>query len=215
MSYIVGMNDASAGRIGNKAQRLAELRRVGFDVPAFFVVTPDAFAASLDEDQRRAFAAGQYDFLESLVVRSRVLQAIAEALDSLCADVVLPWSGGDGDRARLLDGLGQKVDVLKGIVFSTERGVFVGPQDAQCLNHLLQSARPFLAGDAHHFKFFGGSRVLAGRVSHAGCEVRAPCGNDVQACPLQAEEYWIALGYGGHAGHPESELRGTSGDRPQ
>ncbi len=103
MSYIVGMNDASAGRIGNKAQRLAELRRVGFDVPAFFVVTPDAFAASLDEDQRRAFAAGQYDFLESLVVRSRVLQAIAEALDSLCADgvrVAVRSSSAEEDDAR-------------------------------------------------------------------------------------------------------------------
>ncbi len=50
MRFIVEAGDAAPDApVGGKARALAELLRAGFEIPRWFVVTPDAFWASLSE----------------------------------------------------------------------------------------------------------------------------------------------------------------------
>ena len=64
--------------IGGKARSLAVLERAGFPVPAWFVVTPDAYLAS-EVDAGAADAAG-----DARAPSPDVVAAIACALERLC-----------------------------------------------------------------------------------------------------------------------------------
>jgi len=57
MSWVVWPGEWQARRVlGGKARALAELMEAGFEVPAWFVVPPQAFYASLSDDVEEELA---------------------------------------------------------------------------------------------------------------------------------------------------------------
>ena len=92
MRYIVWPNDPeTAARLGGKAAALAVLQREGLDVPAWFVLAPEAFAASLEAAHPRGAAPPEGGpkpaaLLDRLSLASEPRGELVEALARLCPD---------------------------------------------------------------------------------------------------------------------------------
>ncbi len=109
MSCIVHPRDSHAGvRLGGKASALADLDGLGFPIPSWFVVTPDAFYRSLSERQREKLQkAAKEERIAGLVSGVMPDQAthaeITRAIEQLCATggrVAVRSSATDEDSAR-------------------------------------------------------------------------------------------------------------------
>jgi pyruvate,water dikinase len=109
MRYIIHHEDhADNGRLGGKASALAALRSDDLPIPAWFVLAPEAFYASVSEAERSALEAAEEgnslraipDGLElALEVRAQLAQALAE----LCPNgerVAVRSSARDEDGAQ-------------------------------------------------------------------------------------------------------------------
>src|SRR5947209_15484573 len=77
--------------LGGKARALASLRQAGLPIPAWLVVTPDAFHKSLSPEQDQALrAAGDAEAIRAVVERVRpaaeVVSELLAAVDELYAD---------------------------------------------------------------------------------------------------------------------------------
>ncbi|MBI1920765.1 MAG: phosphoenolpyruvate synthase [Geobacter sp.] len=88
MRYVAFPTDgAGRNRLGGKGAALAEMSGAGLPVPPWFVVTPEAFHASLADDDRGALAAGDMGEIRSLLDRIRpcdeVMQEVTAALTRL------------------------------------------------------------------------------------------------------------------------------------
>jgi rifampicin phosphotransferase len=110
VSCIVHPRDSRAGvRLGGKASALADLDGLGFPIPSWFVVTPDAFYRSLSGRQReKVQKVAVADRIASLVSGvtpdpDQVTRAeIARAVEQVCADgrrVAVRSSAADEDGA--------------------------------------------------------------------------------------------------------------------
>jgi pyruvate,water dikinase len=94
--------------LGGKARALASLRQAGLPIPAWLVVTPDAFHKSLSPEQENALrAARDAETIRAVVDQVRpaaeVLGELLPALDELCADgamVAVRSSASDEDGAQ-------------------------------------------------------------------------------------------------------------------
>jgi phosphohistidine swiveling domain-containing protein len=91
VTVIVTGRDALDGvTVGGKARALAALELAGFDVPGWFVVTPDAFLASVPDEDRGRLAHASDDEIAAIVERftlaGEVAVAVAAALRTLCPD---------------------------------------------------------------------------------------------------------------------------------
>lgn len=87
MTYIY---DARADRqhLGGKAAALAELGRAGFNVPAWFVVGPDAFRDSLKRADRAALlSASDAAAIRALVAGARPKKAVQDAVAAAVATI--------------------------------------------------------------------------------------------------------------------------------
>jgi rifampicin phosphotransferase len=84
MRYIIRPGDAGTlGRLGGKAAALAALHGSGIRIPTWFVLTPDAFDACLDQREHQT-AASSGDRAVGVALRAEPLRELAEALASLC-----------------------------------------------------------------------------------------------------------------------------------
>ncbi len=90
MTFIVQPEEATGSdRAGGKAIRLAVLQRANLSVPAWFVLSPGAFDASLSGAQRQTLQAATYDTdLSAMVAAVAPCEAVrlelARALAALC-----------------------------------------------------------------------------------------------------------------------------------
>ncbi len=86
MKIIIHQNEAAAeSQLGGKAKALAALQHCGLNIPAWFVVTPEAFELSLTPAQVAAFSAAQneaelHQVIANIAPRKEVKHAIAQAL---------------------------------------------------------------------------------------------------------------------------------------
>src|SRR6188474_2080894 len=85
MSVIVGPEHASrTAGLGGKAGALARLTAAGFPVPAWVVITPDAFAASVTEAQRSAMVKmGATEADDEIRIASAIEADLLTALQTL------------------------------------------------------------------------------------------------------------------------------------
>ena len=105
MRYIVHPGESSAvDRLGGKAAALAALRRSGASIPAWFVITAEAFDTSLGERERHTMAASPApDLLTDLTLGPGPRRELSEALAGLCPDaepVAVRSSAADEDGAQ-------------------------------------------------------------------------------------------------------------------
>ena len=108
MRFIVEAGDAAPDApVGGKARALAELLRAGFEVPRWFVVTPDAFWASLSSRDRERFPSASDQELTEIVQRVQpvvdVTNRIEAAMRALAPDgrrLAVRSSASDEDGAR-------------------------------------------------------------------------------------------------------------------
>ncbi len=90
MSYIIHPGNLdTTGRLGRKAGALAALRRCGLSIPAWFVLAPEAFDASLSDVKRKGLkeakdGASVEALLEKLSVGPEVRPQLSKALAELC-----------------------------------------------------------------------------------------------------------------------------------
>jgi rifampicin phosphotransferase len=126
MTFVVYARDARSGvRFGGKAAALAALDGLGFPIPLWFVVTPDAFHHSLSEQQRR-----QVDSLESLEAVARVVEnvlpdegtrkEVAHALEQL---------GAPGSRFAVRSSAGDEDNPEHSFAGQLDSYLFVAPGD--------------------------------------------------------------------------------------
>src|SRR5436190_1725406 len=109
MSFVIPDCEADLqAPLGGKARALASLRQAGLPIPAWLVITPDAFHKSLSPEQQDALrAARDADSLRAVVEQVRpaaeVLSELLPALDELCPDgamVAVRSSASDEDGAQ-------------------------------------------------------------------------------------------------------------------
>ena len=108
MTFVATSRDAIGGApVGGKARALAVLGAAGFDVPAWFVVLPDAFYASTADSAGSRLAQLGDEDLEAFVGRIALAPAVAaqvqSALQALCPDgrrVAVRSSAVDEDGAQ-------------------------------------------------------------------------------------------------------------------
>ena len=115
MKFIFRPNDAATttGQLGGKAGALTKLS-AAFRIPAWFVLLPDAFDASLSEAEREQLGCAQNPeqyrpILEKLRPSAKVRIALTQALTELCPDdewVAVRSSAADEDSDRV-SGAGQ------------------------------------------------------------------------------------------------------------
>src|SRR5262249_7093693 len=92
MRFVIRAREADLhAPVGGKARALASLRLAGLPIPAWLVVTPDAFHKSLSPEQDQALhAARDADAIRAVVEQVRpaaeVLRELLPKLDELCAD---------------------------------------------------------------------------------------------------------------------------------
>ena len=92
MTFVRSFSDGvDLGRMGGKAAALSSLADTGLKIPAWFVITPAAFEASLSPAQRRALlqAEGQKEFQELFARVSpapRVLEEVEERFGKLVGE---------------------------------------------------------------------------------------------------------------------------------
>ncbi len=138
MRYIIHPKDpADAERLGGKAAALAAVQRAGMPVPAWFVLAPEAFYASVSEAERRALeATGSGDAVRALVERLtpgvEVGLQLAQALAVLCPNgerVAVRSSAcdEDGDRHSFAGQLDSFLFVHPGEVATKAAAVEAGP----------------------------------------------------------------------------------------
>jgi len=89
MNYIIWPGETvELDQLGGKAGALGALSQQGFLIPAWFVLSPGAFYASLDETQHALLAGADENSLarlfEDLALSEAVQQALYEALARLC-----------------------------------------------------------------------------------------------------------------------------------
>ena len=90
MKYIVRPGDScTAEQLGGKGGALAALRLAGMPIPAFFVLSPEAFYASLNETERRALndagnTAPVLARIGQITPGPEICRELAEALAELC-----------------------------------------------------------------------------------------------------------------------------------
>ena len=83
MRFIVDAGDAAPDApVGGKARALAELLRAGFAIPRWFVVTPDAFWASLSERDRERFPVASEAELTAIVQRVQPIVDVANRIEA-------------------------------------------------------------------------------------------------------------------------------------
>ena len=87
--YILDGEERDRSLLGGKAASLARLAGSGLPIPDWFVVSPEAFDASLTSEQRTPFEQAQdarsvYAALSDLTLAPAVQQALATALKQLC-----------------------------------------------------------------------------------------------------------------------------------
>ena len=107
MNLIFHAGDASSGaRLGGKAQALASLHDAGLNVPAWFVILPEAFEASLSAARQKFYGAKSVEVIRSILERIQpdesVRNAVSQALSRLCPDgerVAVRSSAADEDSA--------------------------------------------------------------------------------------------------------------------
>ncbi len=96
MRYILHPSEStSVARLGGKAAALAALHGSGVSIPAWFVLTPEAFDASLGPQERPAAA--------TLTMSAEPRRELSEALAQLCPDgepVAVRSSAGDEDGSE-------------------------------------------------------------------------------------------------------------------
>src|SRR5437016_3861133 len=101
------MKTGSSGELGGKARALAELENAGLPIPAWFVLTPASFYASLTTAQRLPFESGDVRSAAT-VLRGEIrldpepMGALAHALAELCPagePVAVRSSASDEDGA--------------------------------------------------------------------------------------------------------------------
>ena len=92
MTFVVSCSDgADLGRMGGKAAALSSLAEAGMSIPAWFVITPAAFEASLSPAQHRTLLqADGHDDPQELLARlspaRQVLEEIEERLTAMGGD---------------------------------------------------------------------------------------------------------------------------------
>lgn len=89
MRYIIRPNDSRTEELGAKAQALAALNSSAIRIPSWFVLSPEAFHASLPKLERRSLGAATdpsttAPLVEKLVPCSEVQLELAQALRELC-----------------------------------------------------------------------------------------------------------------------------------
>ena len=106
MTYILSpVQGRTIQEVGGKAARLATLRSAGFSIPDWFVLSPQAFEASLTEADRMSLAAaargtGGLSLLSDVRLSAEVSVDLVQALRSLCPGgerVAVRSSGFDED----------------------------------------------------------------------------------------------------------------------
>ncbi len=103
MRYIVHPGEASArDRLGGKAAALAALHRSVVRIPAWFVLTGEAFDASFANSERRATATRPFDRVADVVLSGDPLREFLEALTRLCpnGEAVAVRSSADEEDGR-------------------------------------------------------------------------------------------------------------------
>ncbi|MBI1917354.1 MAG: phosphoenolpyruvate synthase [Planctomycetes bacterium] len=109
MRFVIRDHEADLqSPLGGKARALASLRQVGLPIPAWLVVTPDAFHKSLSPEQQDTLhAARDAETIRAVVEQVRpvaeVLSELLPALDELCADgtmVAVRSSASEEDGAQ-------------------------------------------------------------------------------------------------------------------
>ncbi|NJO07947.1 MAG: hypothetical protein HC876_21860 [Chloroflexaceae bacterium] len=108
MTYILHPDTADRQHLGGKAGALAALHSDGLPIPAWFVLSPHAFAASLNAAQRQALAHAPTSseaqaIIERVTLTPAVQTALREALAALCPDgalVAVRSSAGAEDGAQ-------------------------------------------------------------------------------------------------------------------
>lgn len=105
MRYIVHPGESSAvDRLGGKAAALAALRRSGASIPAWFVLTAEAFDASLGARERHTMAASPAPDLQTeLTLGPEPRRELSAALARLCPNaepVAVRSSAADEDGAQ-------------------------------------------------------------------------------------------------------------------
>ncbi len=85
MRYIVEPGDSTTpDRLGGKAASLAALRHSGIRIPAWFVLTGEAFDASLADSERQTTTKRAFDRTADVVLRGDPLREFSGALARLC-----------------------------------------------------------------------------------------------------------------------------------
>jgi rifampicin phosphotransferase len=88
MNFILHSRGETPATLGGKAGALAAMEVARIPIPAWFVVAPNAFHASLTIDQQADFASGEQarilSALDSLMAGEEVRREIAAALTDLC-----------------------------------------------------------------------------------------------------------------------------------
>ncbi|HXF64803.1 MAG TPA: PEP/pyruvate-binding domain-containing protein, partial [Caldilineaceae bacterium] len=79
--------EPSAARLGGKAAMLARLGAAGLPVPPWFVITPAAFEAALDDAARAALNAAAPEEAAALLGRLQLPPALIQALDAALAEL--------------------------------------------------------------------------------------------------------------------------------
>src|SRR5574341_710721 len=125
MRYVIQPKDPEPRSLGGKAQALADLRRVGVSVPAWFVISAEAFYASLGEEEQRFLDCGADPSIAGQIMQavepsSEIRRDLAEALRELCPN---------GERVAVRSSAREEDGTRHSFAGQLETFLFVHPED--------------------------------------------------------------------------------------